>query len=286
MFSINTLATSYDYINYSNIGHPLMLGSSNMVLSGNEPSSRWSAGYEVYFLKNDSEYIPISCFGNLKRTNNFRTKHDFVNNLIYQVQRNISTSYSYNGYQLNPTEMKMVSDKLGEIYSGIVKDENIEYSRNILISARNTYANSHLRKKDLPDILTGANYSGVIPFGNPIKRSLVSLFYYTDEGKLLLTLVIKKNKLLEFRRDINDDKINPENVEIWIDKNLVENKDRKTFHKWIREEFIMKYTMMGFNIKLKDDILTEFVEIPNLKFKDFHQFSSFKKGLNQFLLAS
>lgn len=242
-----------------------------------DTGNRYLRTFKALKLKNNAEFIPIiNALNSTSRVLNtpkdtFITRELANTATILMGSSNIST--------LDKVKDEIIVN-LGSVYDSIVSMTASDFSSNIIIGGSAAYV-CNLRVDTQQQILNSRNNTNYVMLD---ENSILGTFYYVSDNKILLTLMVKKEFIPEFKKNISDGLINPTHVEIWIDKSLLDEKERKKLHKWIRDVFLMKLVMNGFKIVEKEDIISELVYFPKIRFRSPSEISEFKTGISKLVL--
>lgn len=234
-------------------------------------------GYNTYMklkLKNSVDMVPIvNAINSSVRTSTI-DKDRFVKDTL----RNTSSLLAGSSTTLESSSFKNeLDEKLGDFYNFINEKYRNDYSNAIVINMAD-HMNKQVRIDNQQKILLSKNFTSY----TLIDRSIIlGTFYYVYNDKILLTLMVKKDFVYQFRENLKLGFIDPSHTEIWVDKSLLDESDRRKLNKWIREVLMMKLVMSGFKIVEKDDIISELIYFPKIKFKTPSEIAEFRAGLNK-----
>lgn len=234
-------------------------------------------GYNTYMklkLKNNVDMVPIVNAINSSVRTSVIDKDRFVRDTL----RNTSSLLAGSSTTLESSSFKNeLDEKLGEFYNFINEKYRNDYSNAIVINMAD-HMNKQVRIDNQQKILLSKNFTSY----TLIDRSIIlGTFYYVYNDKILLTLMVKKDFVYQFRENLKLGFIDPSHTEIWVDKSLLDESDRRKLNKWIREVLMMKLVMSGFKIVEKDDIISELIYFPKIKFKTPSEIAEFRAGLNK-----
>lgn len=246
--------------------------------TGREYNYRYRTVLMYYYLRKDSDYIPLICAINESRNGTNVSAVSFDIN----IQKKIKSIYNDNDIISKLDKKDEVIENLNNIYKIINNRFVNNYSRHIPIG-NCQYFNSQVKQAGLKDVFLSRNTGNFILFDKG--ESMIHPGMYVYNGRVMMMIVAKKEHLVAFKENLSSNKIDPTTCELWVDKTLINTKDRKMFHRYIREKLMMKLTLQGFTIKEKDCILSELTYIPNLKFKKIQDIINFKKNVNKMLLS-
>lgn len=286
MYNVISSVTSFESKNIKAIGFNPRIDTDNTVLfeKTHFGASMYAQKSAIHILKDNSEYIPIICILNTKDDTNLQLNKD---NFMEHMSNYILTK-SY-GHRIYANERvvdleNIIKHDLETMYSNLNRiNSNDSYSKNIPVAFHNYSYDSSIKISAVKTLIFNTKPGRIHSFDN--RRSLGHFFYYTYEGQILLTMVIKKEFIVPFKNNLRSNLIDQKHVEIWVDRNIIQGNDRKKFHKYLRDNVMMKLFMRGFTIKEKDNILDELIVKPNVKFKSIDEVKTFKENLNKFLVS-
>ena len=254
-------------------------------LTGIIDSSSYNNRREPYnlCLKNELDFIPIvNVFASpVAIKSDIGTVEDLGSKIKTIVRSNISGYYKGDLNEL----VKLLDPSIKQMHETIISEESNSYTPNIPIRGGRNNSVS-MRVKTLQDIIDSNNMSNVYTSYKGDNTFLLYPYYYVINDTIVFSMMIKKECISNFRKNWHNLEIDPSHVEVWINKSYLENNDKTSFSKWIKETFLMKLTMQGFVIKVKDDINSEIINLPRIKpVKTIQEMNSLKKAINQMMLS-
>ncbi len=271
MYKLQDPVYTSSMIGISSVGYSF--NNEQLLNSFNGINGTYSRSYKTLKLKNDANLIPIvNVLNSRSRIMNI-PRDVFVKNEI----KNVSSMLMNNNTALDTNEE--IKTNLIKMYDEVLNLNANDFSCNIFIGASNVYV-SNSRVDTQQQLLISSNNGN---YAMPDSNSIIGTFYYISNDKILLTLMVKKEFIPDFKKNIMEGFIDPTHVEIWIDKSLL-SEDRKKLHKWIRDTLLMKLVMNGFKIVEKDDIIAELIYFPKIRFRSPSEISEFKMGINRLVL--
>ena len=254
-------------------------------LTGIIDSSSYNNRSELYnlCLKSELDFIPIiNVFASpIAIKSDVGTVEDLGSKIKTIVRSNISGYYKGDLNEL----VKLLDPSIKQMHETIISEESNSYTPNIPIRG-GRYSSVSMRVKTLQDIIDSNNMSNVYTSYKGDNTFLLYPYYYVINDTIVFSMMIKKECINNFRKNWHNLEIDPSHVEIWINKSYLESNDKTSFSKWIKETFLMKLTMQGFVIKVKDDINSEIINLPRIKpAKTIQGMSALKKAINQMMLS-
>ena len=279
MFKLNNYNYNRGSLLANRVGFDNYIERNDYILSENYliPSSRNT----IAILKDNSEFIPITCAVNNSIIINNISVKNYINQVSVIIRNRIirKDSSLYNDKKIN---QDIIDSSLLKIYNDICSVCDLNYSRNIPLYIHNCeYLKTSMMF--LPQILLSNKKSEMYYISS--LDSFIHTFYYTHKSRILLTLVVKSDSINKFKKDLREDNIDPEITEIWVDKKFINSKDRKMFHKYIKETLLLQLAMEGFHIVEKDDILSELIYNPKITINSLSDLEKLKSNINKFLIS-
>lgn len=278
MYRLGELYEDGRMLHMSRVSVNGFISDENAFFGSNGPLWRSRSNVKILKLKKDCEFIPIiNVFGRIPEAGKSLSKSVFESNIISKIR----TLKQLTGEQIDEID---ITEEITKLYTKINSFGLDKISGNIIMGSNEAHHNNSYRKSAFIRRLLSTNVDRVVI--SDYGRSLIYPMYYVFNDRIIFTMVVKKDKISEFKNDFNEGKINPTNVEIWMDEDFLKTKDRRLFHKQLREQIPMKLTLEGFTIKEKKDILGEITYVPKIKFKSPAEIVNFKKNVNKLLLTA
>lgn len=114
-----------------------------------------------------------------------------------------------------------------------------------------------------------------------LEHDLVSTFYYCKNQKLIISLMIKKDNIEIYKTNLNNNVINSETVEFWVDKSFFHGNSKKKFDLYLKN-FLFSMTLRGVKIVEKEDILFELCNVP-INVNSYEELEILKVNINKVL---
>lgn len=254
---------------------PLVYSTSDNVSYRSDPS--------CLPLKKDAQFIPIiSVFSShLSQVTNTGTLEVYRNKVKNAV--NILNSQFYKGEM---TDLScMLDSAIEQMYDKILMTENSKFTNNVPLRLTRHHS-SALKIREMQEIFTSSTVSKAYGTFKLSKNFLIFPFYYVINDVIVFSMMVKKDRISDFRRTWSGGRVCPDDVEIWIDKNYLENGDKSSFSKWIKDTLIMKLVMKGFQIRVKESINDEIIGRFSIKFNTIAEYQEGKKALSSLILNS
>lgn len=202
-------------------------------------------------LKNNTTFIPVTCLFNIdgdKIYNNI--SNEITNEIVKRIKLIRVNYYSvpsdfYSKYteSIDKLDFSFINDLLN---TTVLTDT---YGKVCWFNTRNVKLNSLI---ELKDNFTKYENKGIIA-----GEKLVSFMYYTHKKTLLFSLVVYKDKIIDFKKDLLvNGVINPKNCEVWINYNILSD-SKSVFDKYIVSSFCPYLLLNGFTIKNVNDLNSE-----------------------------